>query len=193
MLLLRWGVVAGMAVVGVVGVMGVVLGGGGAAAAGAAGESSPVAGAVGEPSPVAGTAGEPVPLPAAPPEADLAYHGEVSLSGERVRVRFAPQNHGPADVFDATVRLRWSVPLADGQRLPRGCVRGGEREVLCDTGELAAGSRGEPVELGVRLAGRVPEVRVRVDTVWNGGASDVNPANQEHEVLVLDSGDAYYF
>ncbi|MGH4032381.1 hypothetical protein ACQB60_25975 [Actinomycetota bacterium Odt1-20B] len=180
MLLLRWGVVAGM---GVAGVMGVVLCGGGAMAAGAAGEPSPVPGAV----------REPVPLPAAPPEADLAYHGEVSLSGERVRVRFAPQNHGPADVSDATVRLRWSVPLADGQRLPRGCVRGGEREVLCDAGELAAGSRGEPVELGVRLAGRVPEVRVRIDTVWNGGASDLNPANQEHEVLVLDSGDAYYF
>lgn len=34
---------------------------------------------------------------------------------------------------------------------------------------------------------------VRVDTWWNGGATDRNRTNNEHVVLALDTGDAYAF
>ncbi|MFJ8112926.1 hypothetical protein [Streptomyces sp. NPDC096132] len=127
-------------------------------------------------------------------EADLSYHGSAVMHGGRIDVRLTPRNHGPADVADATVRLRWSVPLAAGeQRLPERCARTGERSVVCRTGALAADGLGERIEVGVRLRGRPTEATVAIDTVWAGGSVDRNRANDQQQVLVLDTGDAYYF
>ncbi|MFD9861913.1 MULTISPECIES: hypothetical protein [Streptomyces] len=127
------------------------------------------------------------------PEADVAYHGQVAMTRGLAAVSLTPENHGPDDVPGATVRLVWSVPLEDGMRLPDTCVRAGDRGVLCRTGALPAGGRGERLHLAVRLRGAPREVTVTVGTVWNGGAVDHNPRNNEHAVLVLDTGDSYYF
>ncbi|WP_239157791.1 hypothetical protein [Streptomyces sp. SID13726] len=127
------------------------------------------------------------------PEADLAYHGAASMAGGRVDVRFTPRNHGPSAVPDATVRLRWSEALVDRQGLPAGCARSGERVVLCRVGALAADGLGERVELRVRLKGVPSEVLLEIDTVWGGGTVDRNRSNDRQRVLVLDSGDEYYF
>ncbi|MGX1368265.1 hypothetical protein RKD19_003624 [Streptomyces canus] len=127
------------------------------------------------------------------PEADLAYHGAASMSGGRVDLRFTPRNHGPAAVPDATVRLRWSEPLVNEQTLPQGCARSEERVVLCRVGALAADGVGERVELRARLRGVPSEVLLEIDTVWNGGTVDRNRENDRQRVLVLDSGDEYYF
>ncbi|MEV8545898.1 hypothetical protein [Streptomyces sp. NPDC051572] len=136
-------------------------------------------------------------LPAHPdipgPEADLAYHGSATMTGGRVDVRFTPRNHGPSAVPDATVRLRWSKPLADSQTLPQGCARSGERVVVCRTGALAADAVGERIEVRVRLRDASSEVLLELDTVWGGGAVDGNRANDQQRVLVLDTGDTYYF
>ncbi|MEU6826188.1 hypothetical protein ABZ921_36715 [Streptomyces atriruber] len=126
-------------------------------------------------------------------EVDLAFHGDVTLRAGVVRVRFVPRNHGPSDLADATVRLRWSLPLVGVRRLPVGCLRSGGGGVLCRTGALEAGSLGEPVEIAARVAGRPAEVRVRIGTEWSGGAVDRNPRNNEQSVLALDTGDVYYF
>lgn len=126
-------------------------------------------------------------------EADLAYHGSAELAGGWMRVRFVALNHGPVEVADATVRLRWSVPLADRQELPQGCARSGVRVVVCRMGALPADGVGERVELGVRLRGAVPEALLELDTVWGGGAVDRNRDNDRQRVLVLETGDAYYF
>ncbi|MER5581335.1 hypothetical protein ABT090_06710 [Streptomyces asoensis] len=127
-------------------------------------------------------------------EADLSYHGFAVLRGGRVDVRLTPRNHGPGDVSDATVRLRWSVPLAAGaQRLPAGCARTGRQEVVCGTGALPADGPGEAIVLRVRLRGRPAEMTMDVDTLWGGGAVDRNRANDRQRVLVLDTGDAYFF
>ncbi|MCX4857997.1 hypothetical protein OG426_31665 [Streptomyces canus] len=130
---------------------------------------------------------------AAGPEADLAYHGAASMAGGRVDVRFTPRNHGPAAVPDATVRLRWSEPLVDGQTFPEGCARSAARAVLCRLGALAADGVGKRVEMWVRLRGVPSEVLLEIDTVWNGGTVDRNRENDRQRVLVLDSGDAYHF
>ncbi|MEU1481512.1 hypothetical protein ACFYZ8_44255 [Streptomyces sp. NPDC001668] len=127
------------------------------------------------------------------PEADLAYHGAASMAGGRVDVRFTPRNHGPAAVPDATVRLRWSEPLVEGQALPEGCARSAERVVLCRVGALAADAVGERVAMRVRLRGVPSEVLLEIDTVWSGGTVDRNGENDRQRVLVLDSGDEYYF
>ncbi|MYT07574.1 MULTISPECIES: hypothetical protein [Streptomyces] len=127
------------------------------------------------------------------PEADLAYHGAASLAGGMVDVRFTPHNHGPAAVPDATVRLQWSEPLVDEQALPQGCARSAERVVLCRVGALAADGVGERVAMRVRLRGAPSEVLLEIDTVWNGGTVDRNRENDLQQVLVLDSGDQYYF
>ncbi|MFL5993355.1 MAG: hypothetical protein ACJ736_03385 [Streptomyces sp.] len=126
-------------------------------------------------------------------EADLAYHGAASMAGGRVDVRFTPRNYGPAAVPDATVRLRWSEPLMEAQTLPKGCARSEERVVLCAVGALAADGVGERVEMGVRLRGVPSEVLLEIDTVWSGGTVDRNRENDRQRVLVLDSGDEYYF
>ncbi|KOU60854.1 hypothetical protein ADK57_29325 [Streptomyces sp. MMG1533] len=127
------------------------------------------------------------------PEADLAYHGSAAMASGLVDVRLTPRNLGPSAVPDATVRLRWSEPLAYRQELPGGCARSGLRVVLCRVGELAADGLGERVELGVRLRGAPSEVLMEVDTVWSGGVVDRNRANDRQRLLVLDTGDEYYF
>ncbi|MFD9396008.1 hypothetical protein ACFWBB_36310 [Streptomyces sp. NPDC060000] len=127
-------------------------------------------------------------------EADLSYHGSAVMAGGRIDVRLTPRNHGPADVADSTVRLRWSVPLAAGaQRLPAGCARTGRQEVVCRTGALAADGLGEAIALRVWLRGRPTEVTMAVDTLWGGGAVDRNRSNDQQQVLVLETGDAYFF
>jgi hypothetical protein len=127
------------------------------------------------------------------PEADLAYHGYVSMAAGSVRVVLTPQNHGPNAVADATVRLRWSAPIEDRQSLPGGCARSGEQAVVCRTGALGAGDLGEEIKLEVRLLGAPSEVTMEIDTVWGGGAVDRNPANDRQRVLALDTGDSYVF
>ncbi|MFF9622231.1 hypothetical protein [Streptomyces griseosporeus] len=129
-----------------------------------------------------------------PPEADLAYHGWAAMTGGRMEVTLTPGNHGPSPVPEAAVRLRWSVPLAGRQPEPApGCVRTGERELVCRTGELAADAVGERIAVAVRLADRPSEVRLLVDTVWGGGTVDRNRGNDRQQVLVLDTGDPYSF
>ncbi|MFC8669514.1 MULTISPECIES: hypothetical protein [Streptomyces] len=127
------------------------------------------------------------------PEADLAYHGHLSMTGGRVDLRMTPQNHGPSGVAEATVRLRWSVPLADEQGLPAGCARTEVRTVMCRTGALPADGWGETLTMAVRLRGAPSEVTLGIDTVWGGGAVDRNHHNDRQEVLVLDTGDTYVF
>nr|WP_257040698.1 hypothetical protein [Streptomyces sp. OK228] len=127
------------------------------------------------------------------PEADLAYHGSVAMAAGLVDLRLTPRNHGPSAVEDATVRLRWSAPLADVQRLPGDCARSGERAVVCRTGPLAADGLGDQMRLDVRLRGEPSEVTLEIDTVWGGGAVDRNHGNDRQRVLVLDTGDSYVF
>ncbi|MEU9882872.1 hypothetical protein [Streptomyces phaeochromogenes] len=131
--------------------------------------------------------------PAVAPEADLAYHGHLSMTGGRVDLRMTPQNHGPSGVAEATVRLRWSVPLADEQGLPAGCARTEVRTVMCRTGALPADGWGETITMAVRLRGAPSEVTLGIDTVWGGGAVDRNHHNDRQEVLALDTGDTYVF
>ncbi|MGW0776924.1 hypothetical protein ACWD01_25450 [Streptomyces sp. NPDC002835] len=130
---------------------------------------------------------------AAVPESDVAHHGHVSLSDGRLRVSLTTRNHGPSDVQDVTVRLSLSAAPAGTPRLPRECLRVGERDVLCAMGPLRADGLGSRVRLDLRVAGSPQEVVVRVGTVWNGGASDRNPENNEHQVLAPATGDRYVF
>ncbi len=127
------------------------------------------------------------------PEADVAYHGRVALSGARLRIWLVPENDGPAALPNATLRVRLSADLADRQRLAEGCARAGSREVVCETGPLPLHGRGRHVALLLELREPAPEVAVRVDTWWNGGATDRNHTNNEHVVLALDTGDTYAF
>ncbi|MFE2288512.1 hypothetical protein ACFXDJ_30645 [Streptomyces sp. NPDC059443] len=127
------------------------------------------------------------------PETGLAYHGRVALVGGKLRILLVPQNDGPAALANATVRLRLSAELADRQQLAEGCARVGLREVMCETGALPPHGRGRHIGLVLELRERAPEVVVRVDTWWNGGATDRNHTNNEHVVLALDTGDAYAF
>lgn len=127
------------------------------------------------------------------PEADVGYHGRVALSGARLRIWLVPENDGPAALPNATLRVRLSADLADRQRLAEGCARAGSREVVCETGPLPLHGQGRHVALLLELREPAPEVAVRVDTWWNGGATDRNHANNEHVVLALDTGDTYAF
>ncbi|MFD7081099.1 hypothetical protein ACFYXV_05810 [Streptomyces sp. NPDC002181] len=127
------------------------------------------------------------------PEADVAYHGRVSLSQGRLRVWVVPQNEGPAALPNATLRVRLSADLADRQELAQGCARAGLREVVCETGALPLHGRGRHIGLVLELKEPVPEVVVRIDTWWNGGASDRDVSNNQHAVLALDTGDSYAF
>lgn len=144
------------------------------------------------PGPGLSAVAEPVPRRVAP-EADVSLHGHVSLDGRRLGVMLRAGNRGPSPLVEATVRLRFSVPLDTGQRLPRGCLRAGARTVLCGTGVLSAAGDARRTTVVLGLAGRPAEVVVRVDTVWNGGSSDRNPRNNTHEVLAPSTGDAYVF
>ncbi|WP_327284753.1 MULTISPECIES: hypothetical protein [unclassified Streptomyces] len=127
------------------------------------------------------------------PEADVAYHGRVSLEQGRLRVWVVPQNEGPAALANATLRVRLSADLADRQELAEGCVRAGLRELVCETGALPLHGRGRHIGLLLALKEPVPEVMVRIDTWWNGGASDRDLSNNQHAVLALDTGDSYAF
>jgi hypothetical protein len=127
------------------------------------------------------------------PEADVAYHGRVALVAGQLKVWVVPENEGPAALPNATLRLRLSADLADRQVLAEGCARAGLREVVCETGALPLHGRGRHIGLLLELRERTPEVVVRIDTWWNGGATDRNSANNEHVVLALDTGDAYAF
>ncbi|WP_234382668.1 hypothetical protein [Streptomyces sp. XY332] len=117
----------------------------------------------------------------------------MSLSQGRLRVWVVPQNEGPAALPNATLRVRLSAELADRQELAEGCARAGLREVVCETGELPLHGRGRHIGLLLELKERQPEVVVRIDTWWNGGASDRDLSNNQHAVLALDTGDAYAF
>ncbi|WP_328910803.1 hypothetical protein OG230_15495 [Streptomyces sp. NBC_00234] len=141
-------------------------------------------------------AAPPVTPPVAPgvvPEADLAHHGHVSLWGDRLGIWLESANSGPWDLADATVRLRFSTPLAGRQGLPQGCLWGGSRTVLCRTGPLSADGETRRAALDLRLGTRPAEVVVRVDTVWSGGVPDREQRNNRHEVLAPATGDAYVF
>lgn len=127
------------------------------------------------------------------PEADVAYRGHATLDGGRLAVWLETGNRGPSGLRDATVRLRFSVPPVGGRELPPHCLWGGEREVLCRTGELRSGGSGREFAFHLRVAGNPSEVVVGIRTAWNGGATDRNPRNNEHEVLVPATGDGYFF
>ncbi|MEU0006662.1 hypothetical protein ABZ079_20900 [Streptomyces sp. NPDC006314] len=126
-------------------------------------------------------------------EADLAFHGTAVMTWDQVEVQLTPRNNGPAAIADATVRLRWSVELADGQRLPARCIREDERTVVCGTGALAADAVGELLRVPVRLRERTSEVTLELDTAWSGGVVDKDRTNDRATVLVLATGDAYAF
>ncbi|WP_267244958.1 hypothetical protein [Streptomyces sp. PR69] len=127
------------------------------------------------------------------PEADVAHHGSVTLLDGRLDVSLHSRSHGPASLDGATVRLRFSEPLAGAQKLPGQCLWGGDRVVLCGTGELRAGGAAQQVRLDLRTVGAPDEVIVKIDTMWNGGATDRNPSNNEHQVLAPATGDPYVF
>lgn len=134
------------------------------------------------------------PAQAAPtPRADLAFHGQAVIDGERMDIRLTPRDHGPAAVPEASVRVRWSVGPAGAVSLSPGCARTGERTVVCGTGALVAGQAGEEIRLGVRLRVPAPEVTLEVETAWNGGVTDPDRSNDRLRVLVLPTGDAYSF
>ncbi|WP_189316625.1 hypothetical protein [Streptomyces brasiliensis] len=127
------------------------------------------------------------------PEADLVYHGSVVMNGKRLEVRLTPRNQGPAEVPSASVRLRWSMPLAERQNLPAACVRTDARTVVCATGPLDVDGLGDQIAVGVGLRGKAQEVTLEIDTVWSGGTVDRDRTNDRTRVLVLDTGDAYSF
>ncbi|WP_251060516.1 hypothetical protein [Streptomyces sp. ISL-100] len=127
------------------------------------------------------------------PEADVAYRGHAMLDAGRLGVWLETGNRGPSGLRDATVRVRFSVPLAGTRELPPHCLWGGEREALCRTGALRVGGNGRDFAFHLRTSGDPSEVVVRISTAWNGGATDRNPRNNEHEVLVPASGDGYFF
>ncbi|MDO0935404.1 hypothetical protein QQY66_28420 [Streptomyces sp. DG2A-72] len=129
------------------------------------------------------------------PEVGLAYHGAASMAAGRVDVRFTPRNHGASAVPDASVRLLWSEPLADRQALPGGCARSGERAVVCRVGALAAKGVGEPIGLRVQLREAPSEVLLEIGAVADGGRGGGSGSGDSdpQRVLVLDTGDEYYF
>lgn len=128
------------------------------------------------------------------PEADVSHHGHVSLWGTGLGVWLTSRNSGPSDLTGATVRLRVSEPLSGRQVLPAQCLQSDAQTVLCRTGPLPAdGSRQRQLALELQLRGRPAEVVVRIDTVWNGGATDRNAKNSVHEVLAPATGDEYVF
>ncbi|MFF3783691.1 hypothetical protein [Streptomyces sp. NPDC001933] len=150
--------------------------------------------AVAAPSGLPELSGLPGPFAVIAPEADVAHHGHVLLWGAGLKVRVRTENHGPSNLAGVTVRVRTSVALAGGQELPQGCLQADRRTVLCRTGGLRAdGAQERRLALELRLVARPDEVVVRVDTLWNGGAADRNPGNNDHEVLALATGDEYVF
>ncbi|MGW1170276.1 hypothetical protein [Streptomyces sp. NPDC002550] len=142
---------------------------------------------------VLSASGAAVAAPAPVPEADLSFHGTAVMSGDEVEVKLTPRNNGPAAVPDATVRLRWSVALAEGQQLPARCVREDERTVVCGTGALAVEGAGKQLDVPVRLGETSSEVTLEIEKVWGGGTTGKDHTNDRVRVLVLDTGDSYAF
>ncbi|MFB7914801.1 hypothetical protein [Streptomyces sp. NPDC056061] len=143
--------------------------------------------------PVTGT-GSGMPAGRIAPEADVSHHGHASLWGTGLGVWVRSRNHGPSNLDGVTVRVHTSVRLSGRQELSEGCVQADAQTVLCRTGALRADDdEGRQFALELQVAGRPDEVVVRVDTRWNGGATDRNPKNNEHDVLVLATGDEYVF
>ncbi|MFF4053103.1 hypothetical protein ACFYZ5_41410 [Streptomyces chartreusis] len=127
-------------------------------------------------------------------EAGLAYHGSAGIVGDRVDVRFTPHNQGAAAVPDSVVRIRWSQPLEEGQLLPARCAPEGDRAVRCRVGPLGAHDTGERIGLRVRLREAPTELLLEFDPVGSDGTVDESRAAAERQrVLVLDTGDTYYF
>jgi len=127
-------------------------------------------------------------------EAGLAYHGSAGIVGDRVDVRVTPHNQGAASVPDSVVRIRWSQPLEEGQLLPARCAPEGDRAVRCRVGPLGAHDTGERIGLRVRLREAPTEVLLEFDPVGSDGTVDESRAAAERQrVLVLDTGDTYYF
>jgi hypothetical protein len=126
-------------------------------------------------------------------EADVSYHGHVSLWNGRVGVWLETANHGPAALPGATVRLRFSVALAAGVTLPPTCLRTGPSAVQCSTGPMRAAGTGVQLALDTAVVGTPAQVTVDIDTVWNGGLTDRNPVNNTHRVPALATGDPYTF
>ncbi|MFJ4870430.1 hypothetical protein [Streptomyces sp. NPDC088757] len=127
------------------------------------------------------------------PEADLSHHGHLFLRDGRLGVRLVSENHGPAPVARATVRIAFSVPMAGGYELPEACLWSSDRVVSCRTGELTVGGRGGELALDMWTAGLPEELTAEIGTPWRDGAVDRNPGNDRHRVLVLDTGDPYVF
>ncbi|MEU9619725.1 hypothetical protein [Streptomyces sp. NPDC048155] len=128
------------------------------------------------------------------PEADVSHHGHVSLWGSGLGVWVQSVDHGPSNLAGVTVRVRTSLSLSGRQELPESCLQADRQTVLCRTGELRTDvPEGRQLALELQLAGRPDEVVVRVDTLWNGGATDRNPKNNDHEVLAPATGDEYVF
>ncbi|MFG2215896.1 MULTISPECIES: hypothetical protein [unclassified Streptomyces] len=154
----------------------------------------PDASALSDASALRGASALPEPFAGIAPEADVSHHGHVLLWGAGLKVRMRTENHGPSSLTGVTVRVRTSVALAGRQELPQSCLRADRRTVLCRTGSLRAdGVQERRLALELRLAGRPDEVVVRVDTLWNGGATDRNPRNNDHKVLAPATGDEYVF
>lgn len=126
-------------------------------------------------------------------EADVAHHGYASLWGGRLGVWLESVNHGPSDVSNAAVRLRFSARLVQGQELPPGCLWSGSEAMLCGTGALRAAGAARQFAFDLETVGKPDEVVVTVDTLWNGGAVDRNRENDRHRVLVPATGDRYVF
>ncbi|MFI1372534.1 hypothetical protein ACH4UY_11050 [Streptomyces longwoodensis] len=145
--------------------------------------------------PVAALAAGPAWAQEPTPGAGPTHHGYAVLDGGRVDVRLTPRDHGPSAVPDATVRLRWSVPLARRAQppLPAGCARTGERDVMCRTGALDADAWGRELAPGVWLRGRPAEVTPAVDTGWAAGAVDRDRGDDRQRLLVPATGDTYSF
>ncbi|MEV6550852.1 hypothetical protein AB0M57_19400 [Streptomyces sp. NPDC051597] len=167
---------------------------GSSAPGGAAGSTSSPgsAGSAGSAAPAALDPGAVAPV-ASGAEADISYHGHISLWSGRVGVWVEPSNHGPTAVPDATLRLRFSSPLAGAEPLPPGCLRGSTETVLCSTGAMRAAGAGRPIALDLRIAGSPAEVVVNINTSWSGGVGDRNPGNNTHRVLAPATGDKYAY
>ncbi|MFF9507993.1 hypothetical protein ACF1BU_20190 [Streptomyces sp. NPDC014724] len=141
-----------------------------------------------------GSGGEAAAAGRVAPEADVSLHGHVSLWGTGLGVWVQSRNRGPSNLPGVTVRVRTSVPLSGRQELSKGCLQADRLTVLCRTGVLRADAEeGRQLALELQLAGRPDEVVVRVDALWNGGATDRNPKNNDHRVLALATGDEYVF
>ncbi|GAA4793966.1 MULTISPECIES: hypothetical protein [Streptomyces] len=133
------------------------------------------------------------PEDAVAPEADIAHHGRITLDDGRLDLVVVSRNHGPSSLRGVTLRVELSAAPAGELRMPEQCLREAERVVLCAVGPLHADGTGRTTVLSATAPAASSEMTVRVSTAWSGGATDRNPGNDEHRVLVLATGDPYVF